>query len=163
MLGMERVKPAIKVEIPNLGETLAETIKNTKTKILPEASTSIIVEGDVLRLVKGKIDHRHARFDFRYKNGIVVQRPSLYARVDVSGPDDLAAKRKTLEGVEDALIIVEWTDSQPETQVRFILMLLRWVGDNIAERVGLIGDYGEDWEKTFVDSLPRRRVKFELR
>ena len=162
---MKKLKPAIKVEIPGLGETLAEKIENTKSNILPESSTSIIVEGDILRFAKARIRRPNmAWFHFLDTNGNMYPYSPLNAQVDVSGPGvQPAATMKTLKGVQDALVIVEWSDRQPETEVRFVLMLLRWVGDKIAERVGLVGEYSTRWDKNLVNSLPRRRVKFELR
>lgn len=152
------VKPAIQVEIPNLGESLAETVKKTKTKMLPEASTSIIIEGDVLEV---SIVPPSCSFYLRNRDGTLVCCNSFGASIDTDRP--LVRPSATTGKTLDALVIVNWSDSQPKTEVRFVLMLLRWVGDNIAERVGLLGHYSKSVDKTWVDSLWRRHVRFELR
>ena len=156
---LPRVKPAIKIQIPNLGEDLAETVKNTKTKMLPETSTSIIVEGDVLEV--STVLHRPYSFHLRNRDGTLASDDSFRASIDTDR--HLVPLGSNTVKILDALVIVNWSDSQPETEVRFVLMLLRWVGDNIAERVGLLSNYHKVWDKDSVDSLSRRRVKFELR
>lgn len=159
---MDRVKPVFSVQIPNLGETLAQTIENSRTKILPELSTSIIVEGDVFRLVKDPFYGFWRFCDWNGKRH--PYQPEPFPQPDVPGRGGgQAATAKALEGVQDGLVIVNWNVDQSETEVRFVLMLLRWVGDNIAERVGLLGHYEDRVSKTFVGSLSRRHLKFELR
>ena len=121
-------------------------------------STSTIVEGDVLEL---SVVPPLCSFYLRNGDGNLVSCDSFGASIDNDRP--LVRPSATTGKTLDALVIVNPSGSQSETGDNFVLMLLPWVGDNIAERVGLLCHYSKSVDKTWVDSLWRRRVKFELK
>src|ERR1700722_12778532 len=44
-------------------------------------------------------------------------------------------------GIMDALILIEWNDSQRELKTRLVMMLLGWVGENSAQCSGMVSDW----------------------
>lgn len=69
---------------------------------------------------------------------------------------------KDEDKMQDALIIVEWDDPVPGAK-RCVLVLLHWIAEGMAERVGLLGDYGYDLPSVqrSMNKVPRRKVNVE--
>jgi hypothetical protein len=62
----------------------------------------------------------------------------------------------------EALVLVQWNDSQKKSKKRIVLMLLEWVADGRAERRGLLSDYRSQREAELLKHIPRMRRKFIL-
>lgn len=125
--------------------------------ILPEESHFLLVEGDLVRLTltNGKQPYRvwgcaHLSLEF-------------WATFDLD--QDMAADSHQdgdQSSVEEALILVDWNDSQRKTKKRFVLMLLKWIGGNLAERRGLLSDYRKEYDAAELNKIPRIRKMFTL-
>lgn len=152
---------SLKVEMPISGVSLDEAIEFSETNILPEKSISIFLEGEIITVMQRKTDES---FWFCQKDNEPILDHVIYAYPDIDGveKEDSDSKGREFE-LRDALILIEWNDDQRSSETRFVLMLLQWVADGIAERVGLLGEYRKSWDIRFVKSLPRKRKKFELK
>lgn len=88
---------------------------------------------------------------------------TTFPEFDIDADEEETCSRGDWHEPQDALILIEWNDDQPQSKTRWIFMLLRWVSDGIAERVGLLSKYRDECDTRFTKSVPRRRMKFELR
>lgn len=155
--------PAFKVSTKDSGLELRDAIKCATTDMLPELSPALLIEGDLVRVRResnqsvkaGKVGH--IRFRFCDKDDKIMSAVYILPRIDLDEDD------KDSSDAQDALVLIDWRDGCRKAQRRFILMLLKWVEEGVAERVGLLGRYYEKWNKVFLENLWRRRVKFELR
>lgn len=64
--------------------------------------------------------------------------------------------------VDDALVLIDWRTDTPEGGTRWVLMLLKWLDDNTAERVEILGRYEMMQDTTYIDKIPRQRKRFTL-
>ncbi|PVH88634.1 HET-domain-containing protein [Cadophora sp. DSE1049] len=125
--------------------------------ILPEDSPFLLVQGDLVRLTltNGKQPYRvwgceHLSLEF-------------WAVFDLDRDIAADSPQDGDQGsLEDALILVDWNDSQKKTKKRFVLMLLRWVGGGRAERRGLLSDYRKEYDAEELRRVPRTRKMFIL-
>ncbi|MCJ1261537.1 hypothetical protein MMC22_001401 [Lobaria immixta] len=147
--------------MPISGVSLDEAIEFSETNILPEKSISIFLEGEIITVMQRKTDES---FWFCQKDNGPILDHVIYAYPDIDGAEKEESDSNGREfELRDALILIEWNDDQRSSETRFVLMLLQWVADGIAERVGLLGEYRKSWDIRFVKSLPRKRKKFELK
>jgi len=136
---------------------LQEVMQQQRSNILPEDSPSLLVEGDLVRLTltNGKQPYRvwgcaHLGLEF-------------WAVFDLD--QDIAAdspQNRDQSCDEDALILVDWTDDQKKRKKRFVLLLLRWIGDGRAERKGLVSEYRKEYDAEELKKIPRTRKMFVL-
>ena len=158
---MEGIAPRFRVELPGSGTSLAQAVERSTTDLLPETSTSIIIEGEIVKVKRSSMVS--SGFFLCGHDGAGIQDLMIRLERDVDTIDEKGFSNE--EGCEpqDALIVIEWHDDQPESETRFVLILLRWVGEGIAERLGLLGAYRYSIKKTIIQSVPRRRQRIELR
>lgn len=64
--------------------------------------------------------------------------------------------------LDDALVLVDWEADAPEGETRWVLMLLKWLDEDTAERVGILGKYQQTFPTKCIDKMPRRRKRFLL-
>ena len=135
---------------------LHQVLWQQHSHVLPEESPFLLVQCDVVRftLTNGKQPYRvqgcehllefWAAFDLDHDTG---------AELTLAG-----GKSST----EDALILVEWNDSQKLQKKRFVLMLLGWIEDGRAERRGLLSDCRKEYDVGALKRIPRTRKTFVL-
>jgi hypothetical protein len=136
---------------------LDEVTQQQHSTILPEDSPFLLVQGDLVRLTltNGKQPYRvwgceHLSLKF-------------WAVFDLD--QDVAAdlpQDGDQSSAEDALILVDWNDSQKKNKKRFVLMLLRWIGGGRAERRGLLSEYRTEYDAEELRKIPRTRKMFIL-
>ncbi|KAK4176787.1 HET-domain-containing protein [Triangularia setosa] len=63
---------------------------------------------------------------------------------------------------EEAVILLYWNDYQKAKKRRFILMLLVWIEDGVAQRKGILGDYRSEYDADVLEKVPKYRRTFIL-
>jgi hypothetical protein len=157
---------------------LHEIMATHNSNILPEDSSDLLVEADVVQVFFQEDVHN------RYKpacldGGNFVLTP-FYAVFDLDPDPVRGHKRKISDdrplviehgpfdthgirrGLEDAIILVNWNDDQRQSKHRCILMLIEWTGEGRARRRGLLSEYKLSHEAAHIKELPKRRCKFIL-
>ncbi|KAI3325999.1 heterokaryon incompatibility protein-domain-containing protein [Xylariaceae sp. AK1471] len=135
---------------------LHEVMQQQLSIVLPENYPFLLVEGDLVRVTpKRKNMYRvwgceHLSLEFA---------ASYDLDEDMAADLSQAGDRSS---TEDALILVDWNDSQRKTKKRFVLMLLRWIQDGLAERKGLLSEYRLEHDAEALEQIPRTRKKFIL-
>lgn len=57
----------------------------------------------------------------------------------------------------------QWADAQRHSGIkRFVLMLVQWIDENYAERIGLLTSYSDEFRSDLIQNLPRIRKQFIL-
>jgi hypothetical protein len=155
---------------------------DTMSKIIPEISSSLYVDGEVVRVrlfqARGPSSFgESARFVFcdddltdmqGGKNGGMTQDMQ---NLDI--PDQLPGDYNTHEGknsaftkrYEEALILFDGAEFVLKNlkYQRLVMILLKWTGPNRAERAGLLSSLALDfWNIDFVKRILRTRRQFEL-
>ena len=135
---------------------LHQLLRQQNSHVLPEESPFLLVQGDIVRftLQNGKQPYRVEGCEHLLE---------FWAVFDLdhdTGADLTQAGSKS--STEDALILVEWNDLQKPQKRRFVLMLLRWVEDGRAERIGLLSDYRTEYDVAALRQIPRTRKTFVL-
>ena len=203
------------IDLPDSNVALVDALRSLDNKSLPETSTCILIEGDLVKVrsIRGapgqwEILEPDGSTVFYSTASKSIPRSGIDNEIassasgtqsDCSDPKDQAESETSsssdeetrprsiilelfpdtddteeetlsggaLAGPEDALVLVEWDDGCESLfgsqTTRFVLMLLRWVDKNIAERVGLLGEYESEWDAGIVKTVPRKRTKFQLR
>lgn len=148
------------IYVGNKQMPLDKVLHQQQSYVLPEESPFLLVQGDVVRitLTNGKQSYKiqgceHLPLEF-------------WAAFDLDA-DRAAADLTRAEGGKspttvDALILVEWNDSQNPQWKRLVLMLLGWVEDGRAERRGLLSDYRHGYDAEALRQIPRTRKTFVL-
>ena len=131
---------------------------NTETSItLPEGNTKLFVEGDLitLRCKSRGTAHRwyHIIGQWRYFQ------PDIGAD-DQDWPGEPSVNDPEAE--EYVLVLIQWNESQKSSMKRLVLMVLKWIDPNNAERMGLLTEYRDEFPANLVDQMPRFRKKFIL-
>jgi hypothetical protein len=124
---------------------------------LPEDSPILVVEGDIVQVTRidGKQSYRVCG----------LEQHSLEFWADYDLDQDLtgvASQDANLSSVEEAVVLVDWNDSQKRHKKRFVMMLLTWVESGRAERRGLLSDYRKEYDAGELRDLPRTRKTFIL-
>jgi hypothetical protein len=136
---------------------LHKILEQHSTNVLPEYSTTILVEGDVVRV---KLSDNAESFHFYGQDdGPVALGSSAHLDLAVPAPDMGEGGR---DAAYDALILVEWHDSQRKGKRRLVMMLLHWIGPDVAERKGLLSEYRREWTAESLKKIPRTRRRFTL-
>lgn len=133
------------------------------SNILPEESPLLLVEGDVIRVQLTKPENKK-------RNKVAPYR--IYGCDDLDlrfwdnpdfGLNQNGGDREPDNIAEDALILISWDDGCKATKRRVMLMLLRWVSDNVAERRGLLTRSRGEYDSEIVRRIPKTRKIFTLR
>lgn len=132
---------------------LDKVLQQQQSYILPEESPFLLVEGDVVRITQTEIKGRYQ------VQGCEHLRLEFHALFDLDA-DTAAAELTQVErgespNTEDALILVEWNDSQWRHKKRFVLMLLAWVEEGRAERRGVLSEYKTEYDAEALKQVPR--------
>ena len=128
----------------------------------PEDPRLLGIQGDLVRVALTENNSRNWKSSYH-----VWGCDNLSFEFDVEFDWDwetAATKMQALDDgfAEDALILVDCHGSQRSKKRRFILMLLRWVGDDRAERRGLISLYRDEYDAEALSKIPRSRREFIL-
>ena len=114
-----------------------------------------MIEGE---LVKVKARAAGSRFRFCQLDGELLGGYYVDGDIDIFDGEECLSK-----GHHEALVLIKQSDVQNRSKIRLVLMLLKWVSNGIAERTGLLGDTCRRWDRSFIESIPRTRWRFELR
>jgi hypothetical protein len=134
---------------------LNDVVSNYRYRLIPEGKDSqqLLVEGDIVRL--RRTPHgAHRVYDCEHLD------LTLFMSLDL---EHLPGAEHPVELFEDALILVNWNDDQKLTQRRFVMMLLEWVEEGVAERRGLVSDYRTEHSATIISQIPTSRKTFRLK
>ena len=126
--------------------------------IPPDPNRQLLVEGDLIRV---QYVTRKGTYHRWYK---------LFGKWIYFQPDDDDYDRPKGPDVKDiqnesedcVLVLIQWDESQRGRAKRFLLMVLRWIDDIHAERLGLLTQYRHEFPADGVDQLPRFRKQFIL-
>jgi hypothetical protein len=152
--GLDEANVLFWIMVGGVYTPLSEVISNTGGRMIPEEALSqrILVEGDLVRVYRDG--------DAGYKVHGVEQ---LDLTFSVSYDIALAGSQEYCEdGLEDALVLVNWNDCQRKSRRRFIMMLVEWVEDGVAERRGLLSSYRLGYSAEVLGQIPRTRTRFML-
>lgn len=145
---------------------LHEVLERHNSNVLPEYSTCILVEGDIVQV---RLSGDTEAFRFSGHDASISLGASAHLDLEacaVPASDAWTAGNHSNEGAldtaDDALILIEWNDSQRKAKRRLVMMLLRWVEPDRAERRGLLSEYRREWNADSLKQIPRRRKKFTL-
>jgi hypothetical protein len=132
-----------------------EVLSTQGMKIIPEEEDShkLLVEGNIIRL-KRTLGDSHQVLGTGKRT---IELPTSY---DIAIPQGAEISEKT---EHDALILINWNDSQRKASRRFVGMLLEWVEDGVAERRGLVSHYRLDFSAKTLREIPVTRKRFILR
>jgi hypothetical protein len=135
---------------------LHEVMQHQLSTVLPEDSPFLLVEGDLVRLTLSNGNQPYRVW------GSEQLSHAFWATFDLD--QDMAADSQVGDrsSAEDALILVDWNDDQKKSKKRFVLMLLRWVKDGLAERRGLVSEYSTEHDAEALRQIPRTRKRFVL-
>jgi len=133
------------------------------SNMLPEESPLLLVEGDVIRVQFTKPENKKRNKVAPYRiYGCDDSDPGFWASLEFGLNQD-GGDREPDNIAEDALILISWDDECKKTKRRVMLMLLRWVGDNVAERRGLLTGSRGEYDAEMVRKIPKTRKTFTLR
>ncbi|KAH7176206.1 heterokaryon incompatibility protein-domain-containing protein [Dactylonectria macrodidyma] len=126
-----------------------------REKLIPEGKDSqrLLVEGNLVRLCR-EYGKGHRVHDCQHLDLV------FFATLDM---EPYPAKKCQEVLVEDALVLINWTDSQRQTQRRFVMMLLEWVEEGVAERRGLVSNYRAEYSAEILNQIPTARKTFILK
>ncbi|KAK4159551.1 heterokaryon incompatibility protein-domain-containing protein [Cladorrhinum sp. PSN259] len=131
--------------------SLNDAISHCGERLLPEGTGSerLLVEGDLVRL------RRTSTGAYRVHDceGLDL---TLFAELDIH------VDGGSIKPLEDALILVNWNDNQKASQKRFVMMLLEWVEEGVAQRKGLVSDYRTQYSATALSQISTTHRTFVL-
>ena len=132
--------------------SLQHAIAMTNSPILPEHSRELYVEGEFIRLRRRPAGHCNLFDEWREF------KPDLPPEVTVS---QSASAADSIETEVEALVLIQWADGQRHRDTkRFILMLVHWVDEDHAERIGLLTEYDDEFRCDLINNVPRIRKRF---
>ena len=138
---------------------LQEGIRRSESNTIPEVSSRLQIEGDIVRVrvVRVRVNESNCLFDGCDNEEISID---VWPAVATDVPDD---DLNLFERFCEAVVLIEWNDAQKRSRMRFVIMLLRWVTENTAERVGILSNYRTEWDVSDIRRIKRTRKKFFLR
>ncbi|KAF7508786.1 hypothetical protein GJ744_008663 [Endocarpon pusillum] len=139
------------------GQVSLQDLINTNTSTtLPEHDQRLLVEGDLIRLPfksRGSTHRWYQLFGGHWRYFL----PDLCSDAeDFPGKPNL----NDAEGEDYVLVLIRWNESQKSSMKRLLLMVLNWIDDDHAERMGLLTTYSEEFPTHWIDQTPRIRKKF---
>jgi hypothetical protein len=144
---------------------LQEVIQRKTSNALIEHSPYLWVEGDLVRV---RNCARRGVYRFCGQDGEYLT-PVVFAQFDLQPPVEYGTDGTVISdetSIDEALVLVQWNDSQKQGKKRIVMMLLDWVANDRAERRaerrGLLSDYRSEWDAEFLKRVPRMRKKFIL-
>lgn len=166
------------VDLCCVAQTLYETMKTKNVNV-----DKLVVEGDIVKIMfpgHRKDNHFSGRHEDRDYQGSSAQylleyqetecQHYLFVALDLNPLDDTMGlydvgrlKQMCLsEESEDALVLIDWRTDCKMDYSRWVLMLLRWLDDETAERVGIIYGYDSMQLTSSTEQIPRQRKRFTL-
>ena len=119
--------------------------------ILPEYSRQLHVDGEFIRVCRRSTGLYKLFDEWRYVGH------------DLSADETVASTENTTVTEVEALVLIQWADAQKRRGTkRFVLMLVQWLDEDHAERIGLLTHYRDEFQCDAIDNLPRIRKKFIL-
>jgi Heterokaryon incompatibility protein (HET) len=147
---------------------LHEIIQQLKSNAVPEDSHCLAVEGDLVRvkLKSTSLGFQHCEqndkeMGFFGGAHLDLVPPLTPSKSNISCTSHMADPEGS-GSMEDALILIEWCDSQETNERRMTMMLLTWVTKDVAERRGLLYSYVDAPAAESYKAIPRTRRKFLL-
>ncbi len=133
--------------------SLRDAITMTDSSILPEHSRELLVEGEFIRVgrnSKGACNLFEEYFE-----------QDLYAEKTVLPS---ASTENNVETEVEALVLIHWADARRRSgTMRFVLMLVRWIDENHAERAGRAPhELPHEFRCDLIHNLPRIQKRFIL-
>jgi hypothetical protein len=136
---------------------LDKFMQNCQSNTLPEDSIppSLLIQGYIVRVVSAQ-NRLYQLYDFDQ-----LDPPFLVAFLDFDQDQQTVCPREE-QKYEDAVMLVDWNDDQGTGKKRFVMMLLKWLGNGNAERRGLLGDYRSQYDSEALAKIPRSQRTFVL-
>ena len=148
----------IRFSLVSRGEwvSLDAVMQQCRSQALPEDPNhnSLLIQGYIIRVVSNQNGL------YRLSGSYQLDPPFLLAYLDLD--EDQETKFTREEGYEEALILIDWSDDQKVGKKRFMLMLLKWREDGVAERKGLLGHYGSEYDSENLAKIPKLQTTFIL-
>ena len=139
--------------------SLHDAINMDTSITLLEDNQELFVEGDLILLRYRSRGIAHKWYDLAGKWRYF--QPDLDLRVnDQDWPG--SPTENDPEAREYVLVLIQWKESQKSSMKRLLLMVLKWVDENHAERMGRLTAYRDEFSVNLVDQMPRIRKKFIL-
>lgn len=136
--------------------SLRDAIARTGSPILPEYSRELYVEGEFVRLRRNS-SGAYNLFG-KWKDFEQDLCPEKSVVQSASTEDDADGEVEV-----EALVLINWADAQRRTGTeRFVLMLVNWIDEIHAERMGLLTNYRHEFRSDRILELPRIRKRFVL-
>jgi hypothetical protein len=137
--------------------SLDEVMQRCWSNTLPEDSIppSLLVQGYIVRVVSAQ-NGLYRLYDFDQ-----LDPPFLFALLDLDQDQQTVFPREE-HRYEEAVMLLEWNDDQRAKRKRFMLMLLMWLENGVAERRGLLGDYRSEYDGETLAKIPKSRRMFIL-
>jgi hypothetical protein len=136
----------------------AMSMENSMT--LPEQSQQLLVEGDFISLRRKSQSNR--------KNGGTMHEwyylcgSWKYFEPDLLDGEQLPGAGAASEDESEALFLIQWNESQKPSMKRVLLMLVKWIDDDHAERRGLLTNYRDEFRADLIQTIPKTRKRFLL-
>lgn len=139
---------------------LPDVVKLAGCLIPCDPDQKLLIEGDLLHaryVTREDTSHRwyHLLDQWRYfeadKSHDADSRPGPPVGKDLED-----------EHEDYVLVLIQWHESQKSNRKRFLLMVLKWIDDYHAERLGLLTGYRDEFPASWIDQLPRSRRQFIL-
>ena len=131
-------------------------LQGLESNALPEISPQLQIEGDVVRVRRDK-SPRSNLFGLLFDG----QDNQVFVEITPAASFDID-DRAGLDNFTDAVVLIEWNDAQKKTKMRFVMMLLKWVTDDMAERIGILSEYRHEWNAGDVGRIERTKKRFFL-
>lgn len=134
--------------------SLQNAITITNSPILPEQSRELHVEGEFIKLRRNSKGACNLFDEWRYPERDLFDEENILRGASADGD---------VETEIEALILIQWADAQQRRGTkRFVLMLVHWIDDGHAERIGLLTHYRDEFRCDLIHNLPKVRKRFIL-
>lgn len=134
--------------------SLRDAIEKAVSPILPEYSRELHVQGEFVKFRRNSSGAYNLFGEWTdFEQDLFPEKPMFQS----------ASTENHVDAYVEALILINWAETQQRTGTeRFVLMLVHWIDENHAERVGLLTNYRDEFRSDLIHKLPRIRKKFIL-
>ncbi|KAI9685665.1 MAG: hypothetical protein M1822_004225 [Bathelium mastoideum] len=138
--------------------SLQEMVTVETSSVLPEHSPNLLVEGEFVSLHYDYRRPTRERYDLFGKWKYFEPDLSNESRDHPGPPIDSDSEHRI-----QALVLIQWQDAQKDIGTkRLLLMLVKWLDENHAERRGLLTNYADEFPSHLIGNLQRTRKRFIL-
>ena len=144
------------LDIDGRETSLQDFINMNNAKDIPELTQRLIVEGDFVVL------HYVGPPSGRY---YYIVNDTRKFEPDIPTDNHIepeSSHENHISGEENVLVLLQWRESQRIDKRRFLLMVLKWIDEDHAERKGLLTHYRDEFSSEWIERQPRVRKKFTL-